>query len=1428
MILQNKKKTSLCFFLLLNVCVPLALCSQQSYVMDIKGAWRFAVDRDDAGIKEQWFKRTLPEKIQLPGTLQEQGFGDEISTETRWMSRLHDRFWYLRAEYKKYGQPGNIKIPFWLQPERHYVGTAWYQRQVTIPPEWQGRRVVLHLERAHWSTTVWLNDKEIGFNDSLSAPHIYELGILEPGKYTVTVRVENTMLQNIREDAHSITDSSQTNWNGLIGALKLTATTLVWIDDVRAFTDIERKSVKLKVKLGNVSGQSGEGTLSVGPIQVPVKWTTEGLATELEVNLGKDAEIWDEFNPALHRLTLRLKGQNADDEKELVAGLRDIKAKDAKFYLNGRRTFFRGTQEGCEFPLTGYPPTDVESWRKILQVCKDYGLNHMRFHSWCPPEAAFVAADEIGMYLQPECSNWGQYSSRDNQLVEWLNRETERIIRAYGNHPSFVLLSTGNEPAGPWKEPLLQWCKDWKQRDNRRLYASQTGRFFADKPGPVPHIDFLIAIRIGSYMFRGDKGWHGRDFAGSLDGTNYPVISHETGQWCAFPDFSRMSKYTGKLKPKNYEIFRQSLADHSMLEQGHDFMMASGKLQVECYKQEIEALLRTAGMGGFQLLDLHDYPGQGTALVGPLSVFWESKGYITPKEFRRFCDVTVPLARMHRVVYTSDETMNVDVEIAHFGKEPLKDARPVWKIADNDGSILAGGQFEKRTIPVENGTRLGTVSVKLNSFEAPKKYKLVVGLKDTAIENDWEFWLYPAKLDTKAASDIVLTRSMDEAIEALQKDKKVLFMPQYNQLHWQSPPIGRLPIFWNCLMGPKWERFLGLLCDPNHPALAKFPTDYYYDWQWGDVFRPYCRAINMDSLPQALQPIVQMIDDWNRNYKLAAVFQCRLGNGKMLVCAADLESDLSQRPAAGQLRRSFLDYMDSDKFNPAVDVTIEQLQGLMFDNQIMKKLGAVAKADEENGQNKASNAIDGNPNTFWLTARRGRGNRHPHQLLISFPRPVEMTGLLFMNRQNHREHEGDIREYVIEISNDEKEWSNVLEGQLQSTFQPQRVEFGKTISARYLKIRILSGFGDDTAASLAEVAVLHPGPVIMTETTSAVPYQKIATATEDIFEGVDILAASTNPIKVAPKPLYRDPVYDGAADPVLCWNRQEKKWFMFYTNRRANITDARGVSWVHGTPIGIAESSDGGATWKYRCNANIGYKKDQDTYWAPEVIENEGTYHMYLTYVPGIFTNWSHPRDIIHLTSRNLIDWDYQSTLRLSSDKVIDACVIKLPNGTWRMWYNNEKDGKSIYYADSNDLYTWRDRGKAAGQWRGEGPKAFEWKDSFWMLVDTWDGLGVYRSQDALVWTRQKENLLRVPGTGTEDQVKGHHPDVVVSDGRAFLFYFTHPGRKGENAGKDTYEQRRSSIQVVELEYKDGRFACDRNRPTHILLSPPGIESSID
>lgn len=304
--------------------------------------------------------------------------------------------------------------------------------------------------------------------------------------------------------------------------------------------------------------------------------------------------------------------------------------------------------------------------------------------------------------------------------------------------------------------------------------------------------------------------------------------------------------------------------------------------------------------------------------------------------------------------------------------------------------------------------------------------------------------------------------------------------------------------------------------------------------------------------------------------------------------------------------------------------------------------------------------------------------------------------------------------------------------------------------------------------------------------------------------------------KIADKPLYRDSIFDGAADPTIIWNKKEKKWFMFYTNRRANI-GGNGVSWVHGSNIGIAESKDG-AHWKYKTECNIKYSLKDITYWAPDVIHHKGKYHMYLTIVPGIFDEWSHPRYIVHLISKNLIEWKFESKLVLASDRCIDASVFQLPDGNWRMYYNNEKDGKSIYYADSKDLYQWKDSGKKVVKDRGEGPKVFSWKGKNWMINDAWKGLGVYSSNNFIDWNRQEKNILQTAGTGEDDKVMGGHPDVLVNGDKAYIFYFTHPGRTPENKGIDNYETRRSTIQVAELEYNNGEIVCNRDKPVLINL----------
>ena len=702
------------------------MCSQAAFPISLEGYWRFELDPADAGGQQQWFNRDLRNRIRLPGILQAQGFGDEISTDTPWVLTLYDRNWYLRDDYKAYIEPGKVKVPFLSQPPRHYLGAAWYQRDILIDRYMIGRRIVLTLERPNWETTVWIDERKIGSNISLVAAHVYDLGTVSPGRHRLTIRVDNRMLMPYRPDSHSVSDSLGGSWNGIVGKIELNDTGRIWIDDAQAFPNVSQRKMLIKVRIGNLTGRSGSGTLTaiwpdIGV--VPVTWDEHGGSAEVEVPIRVDAETWDEFHPKKLPLKLWLKGAEVDEYRDLSVGLRDFHTEGNQFILNGRPVIFRGTHNGGDFPLTGYPPTDVKSWLALFETCKKWGLNHMRFHSWCPPEAAFEAADQIGFYLQPEPGMWNEISP-NTPIERMLYEETDRMIRAYGNHPSFMLLSASNEPKGKWQESLSKWVDHYRREDPRRLYASGTGHTEKEIPNITEGTDYLAIQRIGQMMLRREAGWFGGDFRESLSDINVPVISHEVGQWVAYPDYDIIKKFKGYLRPGNYEIFRESMDAHGLLDKDKQFADASGRFQLECYKEEIEANLRTPGLGGFQLLDLHDYLGQGTALVGLLDTFWQEKGYANSSEFKAFCNATVPLARMPKRVYTTADSFNVDVELAHFGAEPMKDGKAFWRIDDNPP--LAQGEWQTREFPIGKNIPLGRISVDLSKAAAPGGHKLSV------------------------------------------------------------------------------------------------------------------------------------------------------------------------------------------------------------------------------------------------------------------------------------------------------------------------------------------------------------------------------------------------------------------------------------------------------------------------------------------------------------------------------------------------------------------------------------------------------------------------------------------------------------------------------------------------------------------------------
>lgn len=1103
-----KKPQRNAFLFLALALLPASVYAQ----IDLSGEWRFALDRDNVGVKENWFDQSLRDKIKLPGILQSQGYGDEISTKTPWVLSLYDRTWFEREDYKAYTKPGNVKVPFLSQPPRHYIGPAWYQRDIVVPESFRGKRVVLHLERPRWESTVWLGSKKIGSARSLVAPHEFDLGEVEPGKHTLTVRVDTSMILPYRLDAHAVSDSLGMSWNGIVGKMELQTTSRVWIEDVQAVqtggnpTGREGAlTARVRVSIGNSTGQSGSGTITANGKIFPVTWGPRGIKTDIEV-VFPNARQWDEFDPKLEKLSISLKGPNADDFRERAFGFREIKAVGKEFQLNGRRIYLRGNHHGGDFPLTGYPPTDVAYWKKIFQVHKDFGLNHVRFHSFCPPKAAFEAADELGIYLQPEPGMWNEVSP-GTEMEKMLYEETELMIKHYGNHPSFLLFSPSNEPKGRWKEAFDKWIAFNRIADPRRIYTNGTGHTEPSVPGLAEGTDYLAMQRIGQKMLRGNTAWFGKDYGASLEDINVPVVSHELGQWVAYPDYDIIKKFAGYMRPGNYEIFRDSLAANGLLHKNKDFAMASGKFQLECYKEEIEANLRTPGMDGFQLLDLHDYLGQGTALVGVIDAFWEEKGYATAKEFRRFNNVTVPLARLPKRVYANNEEFSANVEIAHFGARPIENASLYWKLLDATGKTIASGELPTRAIPIGKNIPLGTVKYPLDSQSKAAALKLVVGLKGTEFENDWDFWVYPATVNTDVPKGITISHDWPEAEALLAKGGKVLFMPRKADLDWTSPPLDWVPAFWNRLMNPNWTRMLGLWIDKTHAALADFPTDSHYDWQWIELVRG-SRTMNLDKLPKDLQPIVQPIDDWNRNYKLGLVFETKVGSGKLLVATPDLANNLDKRPVARQLRRSLLDYMASANFEPKSTVTPTNFRQVFFDTKVMKKLGAT-------GLNKTQTvnpdlAFDGDPNTFWTVGTIRDQSRTTGELAVSFQKLAIFTGLVIMPRQNHREHEGDIREYSIQISDDGTTWREIKRGRLQSTFDPQKIDLGQTVTTKYLKLVSLSGFGTDKVSALAELAVIYTGPPLPPD-LSDTEYQGSVSASPDIDEGVITPKPSPSP-----------------------------------------------------------------------------------------------------------------------------------------------------------------------------------------------------------------------------------------------------------------------------------------------------------------------------
>lgn len=864
----------------------------QTQEIDLSGKWGFQTDVMDfrRGSLDVRYMHRLQESIVLPAITDDYKIG--YQSPYRHIDRLTRVY--------------------------EYMGPAWYQREMTIPKEWKGKRIFMYFERTHWLSSIYVDTKEVSKIDYISVPHNHELtDFVQPGKtHLITVCIDNRYQYDTHKWNHAHSEFTQINWNGILGEMKLIAVDPVYIEDMQLYPNISDRSVTVKMKINNPTCQSvsGKAVFTVSGDQyklnkeVAVSGNDSVIYVEDVVALGKNIKLWDEFTPNLYTLECTLNQHS----KSATFGMREIQADKDRILINGRRVHLRGTVENAVFPKTGYAPVDDASWERVLTILKEYGMNHMRFHSWCPPAAAFRMADKLGVYLEVEMPMWGKDAEPDEARYNFFRREQKAILKEYGNHPSFVLYCNGNEITGNF-DFIEELTRNGRESDNRRLFSGSTARtrvksdqFYVTHQTTKGH----MAIYEGRPYTDWDKN--------KELGIDVPVISHESGQRCIYPNFKEIPNFTGPVQARNFEVFRESLEANGMLDQADDFFQVSGAQTVLEYKDVIEAQLRTSLKSGFQLLSLNDFTGQGYAPVGILDPFWESKGLITSDKFREFCAPTVALLRFAKRSFYNDEVFEGKAEVYNYSTSALKNAKTRWWITDADGKVLKTGKLKTQTIGNDGVFPIGGFSYAFDGISAPQKLTVHLSVNE-AVNNSWDVWIYPRQNkedQMQSTADVLYTTTFDaKARQFLEEGKKVVLCPKPAKVK------GRKSVFHNHFWNPimfKWKPMtLGCLIHTDQPMFDDFITEKHLDWQWWDILT-YAKVIEMNEAPRELRPFIQVIDSYETNQKLGIGFEAKVRNGKLMVLALDTEKDMEQRPATQQLLFSIDRYVKSDRFNPSV------------------------------------------------------------------------------------------------------------------------------------------------------------------------------------------------------------------------------------------------------------------------------------------------------------------------------------------------------------------------------------------------------------------------------------------------------------------------------------------------------------------------------
>lgn len=895
-----------------------------------------------------------------------------------------------------------------LSPRYTYVGKASYQKEIIVPDNWAGKKITLTLERTR-KTKVWLNDTLIGESDALGVEQTFDLTGLDPTKENIlTIEVDNSCYETNTWYSHMAVKETQGNWNGIVGEISLKMQEPVYIDDVRIYSDKhspEDETVnvaRIQLDAGNLTKKDTKVTVTVNaksrntekPEQVVASQEfsatlSAGKTTSLEFcyDMGDNVYLWDEFDPALYDFTVTLSSEDISETCTVSSGMREFTADEDHFIINGKKIFLRGEANCAVFPLTAYPPMDKEYWMELLGTAQEYGLNHYRFHSWSPPKAAYEAADELGMYLQPElyAFNGDPFATGSTEL-DFYERESKRILKDFANHPSFTTFAYGNE-MNPTESNSVRLLDKLKELDSTRLYTTGSNNWKTEN-GHNWGDQFWTSLSThkGDGQVRGSNGEKGfinmespntaRTYFNALDGVDLPFISHEIGQFQQYPDFNQIEKYTGVFEARNLKIAKASLESKGMGDQNQEFAEASGALASICYRAEVEAALRTGNQGGYQLLGLQDFPGQGSALVGILDSFMDLKpGMPAGGEFKRYNSDVTALALMPQYVWTNDETFTARIQIANYGEGDLNGVRARWVFKHQDGAVIAQGEGEAMDLPQGELTTVDEISASLASLKKAEQIKLEVGLVgDPILSNEYDVWVFPSEIETEASADVMVASSYNDRVkERLAAGGKVLLLPEINSNSLPESVNGNFtPTFWSGMWFPTTFNTMGFVTDETHPVFADFPTESHSNWQWWNLAKN-SRPINLDKTDTDYRPIMQAIDNFGNdktmdgevnNRKLGLIFEGEVDGGSLLVCSIDLTRENADKPEAKQLLSSIIQYMESDKFTPSQVLDGEVMSELIPGSETS---GSIAVNDSLIGYPKpfASFSLEDIPNRLW-------------------------------------------------------------------------------------------------------------------------------------------------------------------------------------------------------------------------------------------------------------------------------------------------------------------------------------------------------------------------------------------------------------------------------------------------------------------------------